>query len=274
MQEGGQTSHERGKAPQLARRNRSKPSLIPAATESEHIVPPSATETPPPEAFVLLSTAPAWWKVPAPIAKEAALFDARHATRVARAERFLHATEDDPGSPRKANAFSTSVIEVERNRYCEPPPKEEKIIYRKNSPKVKPPPPPPKPWSLYTSIWAPRAKWCDAKDFVDTDEVEWLRFEKDWQNAVSIQNIDATINKADDEKGAGASDEVEECRNVFWDFHDLFFALYTYYACISGDIGSITLNAWSQLVEIELDVQEEGWTNEVRDDQQPPSQKR
>ena len=43
------------------------------------------------------------------------------------------------------------------------------------------PPKPKKLWKLETSIWAPRTKWADSRDFWDTEAVERRMFEKDWE---------------------------------------------------------------------------------------------
>ena len=43
------------------------------------------------------------------------------------------------------------------------------------------PPKPKKLWKLEISIWAPRTKWADSRDFWDTEAVERRMFEKDWE---------------------------------------------------------------------------------------------
>jgi len=36
-------------------------------------------------------------------------------------------------------------------------------------------------WCLGTSIWAPRRKWCDGRDFYDHDNIMFERFSHDWK---------------------------------------------------------------------------------------------
>ena len=36
------------------------------------------------------------------------------------------------------------------------------------------------PFTLFSSIWGPRCEWCDARDFVDHEDVLFERFASDW----------------------------------------------------------------------------------------------
>ena len=66
--------------------------------------------------------------------------------------------------------------------------------------KAAPPPPPPKPkpkvpWTLAKSIWAPRKKWADAKDFYDSGQCLVDAFLCDWGVARESGSLDKLIGK-------------------------------------------------------------------------------
>ena len=83
-----------------------------------------------------------------------------------------------------------------------------------------PPPPKPKPkvpWSLGKSIWAPRKKWSDAKDFYDSGQCLADAFYCDWGVARASGSLDKLIGKhsvaggkPSPEQTAEAVKEVEE----------------------------------------------------------------
>ena len=206
----------------------------------------------------LTASAPPWYVMPAEVIREADSFDSRHWKRAARAERFLDAVGDDLRSTSKLIAFNHAVLEVERNRYIAPNYFKEVKVYKGSAPRKKVVEEYETAaglvWSLPMSIWAPRAKWCDSKDFVDTEHVKHEKFKIDWQGAVDVQKIETLIVKADDDgaadaDGDGTLDEVEDTRSVLWDFHDLYFAIFDYYAgTIGNDVLTMSYNGWTQFV--------------------------
>ena len=218
--------------------------------------PPPAAADPPAEVppAPILDDAPKWWSVPDDVTNEAEAFDGRHRTRVARAKRFHQALDRDSTSISKQSAFHASAQGLLQNRYKAPYKLEAVRVFkaRKRKAKVEEV----VEWSLPTSIWAGRAKWCDSRDFWDTDFVEHEKFETDWNRALKVQDLAKTILRADDgadggndDDGDGIPDEVQEVRDVLWDFHDLYFQLFSYYASLNTkDITSITFNGWAQFV--------------------------
>ena len=86
-------------------------------------------------------------------------------------------------------------------------------------------------WSLSTSIWAPRAKWCDAKDLYDTEAAQRLRLDVDWARALGC-GLEKFILKADDD---GSAEEVAEVYSAAWAFHSFYFLLFDHYASLGGD---------------------------------------
>ena len=168
-----------------------------------------------------------------------------------------------PNSPRAQRAFAQMAYAVTSNRALPPvrPVVPEEHGPRKRYPKERPKTPP-KPVvqavKAVKDIWRPRAKWCDARDVYDNDLVEAKRFEVDWERAVDLGLAKLIMKRDDDagkdEDGDGISDEVEEVKDVLWDCHDLIVQVFDYYASASGDMGSIGLNQWSEMVEdFELD---------------------
>lgn len=68
-------------------------------------------------------------------------------------------------------------------------------------------------WTLPPSIWGGRAKWCDARDFYDNDEVTFKRLSNDWKVALRLGVVKLIMQYDDDasvdEDGDGVPDEVD-----------------------------------------------------------------
>ena len=206
----------------------------------------------------LKEAAQPWWKVPPPIQTAADSFDTRHVKRLARAEAInVSVKSTEPPWSRKALALRKEVFEVATNRYVEPY-KRPVVIQRKASPR------PVKvvkvveeeKFDLPTSIWGPRALWCDAKDFYDTVEIKQRRFEIDWHCAIEqlglvkviLRHDDGDDGAADDD-GNGIPDEVEEVGAALWECYDVVFMLYQYFSAVGADISGISFNAWCMFVD-------------------------
>ena len=58
-------------------------------------------------------------------------------------------------------------------------------VGRKKKP-VQSPPQPKVKWRLELSIWAPRKRWCDSRDFFDTEGTEMQMFLRDWEEVAAI----------------------------------------------------------------------------------------
>jgi hypothetical protein len=197
----------------------------------------------------LAESAPAWWTMPAAAAKAASDFERRHASLLAHAEHKLQLLEsrgrrDDMVDERH---FAKSVVDLERNRYFVP----ERAsvlegIAAQHQAKV---------WRLEESIWAPRAKWCDAKDFYDHEEFRRRRLDLDWLRLLERQNMAKEIVRMDDTNaidldGDGVADEVGEVREALWQFHEMHSAIFAHYAssAVGSDIQTMSFNAWNAFV--------------------------
>lgn len=104
-----------------------------------------------------------------------------------------------------------------------------------------------------TSIWAPRIKWCDSKALLDTEQAALQRFDNDFGRMLDMK-LGELVTRSDDSKGLdtdgdGRSDEIEEVETVLWNHHTMLFTLFTYYACMGGDLDSLGLNQFAQLLE-------------------------
>ena len=104
---------------------------------------------------------------------------------------------------------------------------------------------------LGETIWAPRASWADAKDYYDSADIKWQRFDLDWRLAQDMLGLVKVILKAD--KGEGGLDdrtEVDEVGAVLWESHDMIYQLFAYYAAgVGGDIDGLGLNEWTLFVD-------------------------
>lgn len=111
-----------------------------------------------------------------------------------------------------------------------------------------------KVWSLGTSIWAPRRKWSDGKDFYHHDDILFKRFSNDWAVALRLGIVKLVMRFDDDADedadGDGVSDEVEEVGAVLFTYCQMYTLVFQTYseASISGgdDLQFVTLNGWSE----------------------------
>lgn len=206
----------------------------------------------------LAASAPPWWDISHAHLVQAHAFDRRQVERRRRASDALGSLESDATSLSKAAVFRQLMHHLERNRYVEPHVFERTKVY---AAKQRPAPQAPvpeepvdEPWSLETSIWAPRKLWSDSRDFLDTEEVERRKFDVIWQTARDQQGIDKLIMRNDDDgavdaDGDGTPDEVEEVADVLWEFHDLLFCLFDFYCGCGSNLLSMALNQWSEFIE-------------------------
>ena len=105
------------------------------------------------------------------------------------------------------------------------------------------------PWDISQSIWAPRAVWCDSKDFVDSDEVMNMRVACDWWRACAMGLERLVGSKASSRDHDGMVDELEDINACMREHRALYFGLFTYYASQGTDVCFMYLNQWSQFVD-------------------------
>ena len=110
-------------------------------------------------------------------------------------------------------------------------------------------------WQLATSIYAPRVRLCDSKDFWDTPSTVRRLLELDWRRALN-HGIEKIILRADDGNSTdgsetAAGDEVSEVFDVLWEFHEVLHLLFDYYASqgSSNNIFELRLNGYTELAE-------------------------
>ena len=127
----------------------------------------------------LRDSAPAWWQMPDYAARAADTFDERQGRRVSRAERFCNAAKHEE-TERNINGFNHAVYDLYSNRFVDAhgmalvsptgggsrayeEPMTSRTMPCKSKTLSRRPLAPKEPWSLSTSIWAPRQRWSDSK---------------------------------------------------------------------------------------------------------------
>ena len=176
-------------------------------------------------------------------------FEDRHEHRGHLARRLLVSLDaSNPTSIAIAHQFDRARIEVARNRFFMSEALGTVNTYKSNrKTKTK--------WKLQTSIWAPRAKWCESKDFWEREEVEKNMFNLDWKRCCEC-GIGRFILRTDDGNGSNMgdeeahADEVTQVESVLWAHHLTVNALFDYYATVgaSNDVTHMGPNAFSQFV--------------------------
>ena len=114
------------------------------------------------------------------------------------------------------------------------------------------PPRPRSPWSLESSIWAPRRKWGDGKSFYDSDVQLARAMACDWQRAIEDGLIKHITRDYDGDAPSQdrQSSETEEVKDALSARARLIYSMFDFYASLgsSGDFTSIGFNAYKQLV--------------------------
>ena len=217
----------------------------------------------------LSDTAPTWMlPLPQRIVTAAEKFETRHARRLDAASRLYSTLHRDTTSAERSKAFEYMTNQVRRNRFWALPPptivtrgtgkiwkkkaKQEDVV---ETAQVETEPP---PWSLETSIWWPRASWCDSKSLFDTEECERRKLAAVMKRAraVGMQKFildndddDDDDGVADDDDGDGIPDEVEQVEEVIWESHDLLFMLFDLYTAMGDDLSTMDYNEYAKLVK-------------------------
>ena len=171
-------------------------------------------------------------------------FQDRHQDRNYRARRLLNSLDTNhPASRTLAHEFDRACVEVARNRLFVREALGTIATYKsRTKPKTK--------WRLDTSIWAPRVKSSESKDFWDHENVERKMFNLDWSRCIDC-GIGRFILRLDDESEDNAdADEVTQVASVLWAHHNTVNALFDYYATTgsSNDVTHMGPNAFSQFV--------------------------
>ena len=136
-------------------------------------------------------------------------FDTVYGTRTPKDRSVLQSVRKEPESAAKRLAFSLAVQDMTRMRYFTNEPVERTVRVARVA---RPRPKPRKAWKLEESIWAPRPRWCDSREFLDTPACARAMLATDWARACDAA-LRKFINRVDDgdddaEEGDGVDDEA------------------------------------------------------------------
>ncbi|KAL1511314.1 hypothetical protein AB1Y20_006119 [Prymnesium parvum] len=190
----------------------------------------------------LQSKAQPWWTPPDEVVTAAKRWDERHRERAERAEatfKGLSARVTDKG---QQVAFSNALHDVRLNRYFV----HEKAFIQSAEGRV------PKPrvvvaraWSLYDSIWKPRASYADSKDLHDTVVHLESCMASDFALALVDHDTRGYIQKHDPRPTA-----VQDVETALRESVDLVYSTFDYFACVgSGLPVGVNLNSYRLFVE-------------------------
>uniref|UniRef100_A0A7S4C2M6 Uncharacterized protein n=1 Tax=Chrysotila carterae TaxID=13221 RepID=A0A7S4C2M6_CHRCT len=200
-----------------------------------------SSSLPPFSARPLREDIPNWWNPPAEVLDAADRFDVRHRSLSARARTSLAQLERLPGQGR---AFTHHTKDLRGVRFVLDKKTEAvRAISAKEKKAVE------HTWDLLQSIWLPRRRNCDSRDFYDSEECLLKMLETDWGMAMASHKTDQFIGK-NDERGVGAA-AVEDAKGVMLKHLRLVYGTFAAYAALSGsaDVFRMTLNSFSQFVE-------------------------
>ena len=190
--------------------------------------------------------------LPTKVVEAVDVFDVRHRHLSLNAAAISGAIDVDITSDTKHATFRQELIAVRRQRLVvheqlaevkryTPRTKKEKAVVKSK-------------WKLGDSMWAPRVKWCDSRDFKEKPQCLRALFELDWKRCKN-HGLAKFINRNDDgdsDEGndSDGDDEDEEVKDALWDHHQLLFVLFDYYAAMgSGDnVFAMKLNSFSAFV--------------------------
>ncbi len=173
-------------------------------------------------------------------------FDGMHAASVRRTSKLLNAMDKGVADDAKVSTFDSSMHGLRRNRVCvaetlETLERHSAAAAAPLSARTRKPRPPQKkaPFDLTNTVWGPRRKWADSRDFYNTDALRRRMLEYDWHLARNMMPLDEFISKNDDEgavdkDGDGELDEVVEVREVLWKYSKLIYCTYDYFATLGS----------------------------------------
>ena len=195
--------------------------------------------------------APNWWQ-PNDLEDSAMTeWDTRHLELLGRASRTTRALRRGPNR-NMDDASIDAIAELARNRfYIRDKADLGVVTYEKKL--AKPKARKPKPWKLLNSIWGPRRKYSDAKDFYDPPEVKARAFDVDWEGAREKHGFDKKLVKAaksieDAEAQAGATPAA--LKAAIFEHCDLVYQVFNYYCSFgaSDDIYNMSVNSYLQVL--------------------------
>ena len=195
---------------------------------------------------------PAWWAPEPKQVKAIDEYDDQHDEKFRRARRINHALKTDQTSLSKDRRTMLAIYELSTHRYVERDAKAQVKTYAKREVKKK-------KWKLIDSIWGPRRKSGDAKDFYDTPHVKQIAFETDWALAVERMHLEKKAIRAAGGR-MGPSDDpsqpvapIDELKAAMLAHLDTINQCFICYAERTGDAFDISANSYLACVrDIEI----------------------
>lgn len=133
-------------------------------------------------------------------------------SRLARAQASYAAFVREPCCPKTESLFDSFTTELRRNRFYvhESVGGVQRYASRER---------PVSQWKLETSIWGPRSKHSDARDWYDSEVVRRQMFERDWGLARGAHQLEkfivaSTLEGKEDADGDGIADVIERVEEV------------------------------------------------------------
>lgn len=173
----------------------------------------------------------------ADICAAAERFEASHLRHTGAARRDLAALQVEPTTPRENASFLYSVRDVRRNRFF--------IAERAAAFDA------PRPakrmaaasWSLDRSVWAPRKRTGNSRDYFETSEALSAMFTHDWGLALCSHGLEWHIIKCHHEASEwrdldrnGVHDEVDEVTSMLFRYHRALYGAFDHYATLYSEV--------------------------------------
>ncbi|KAK3237286.1 hypothetical protein CYMTET_52626 [Cymbomonas tetramitiformis] len=106
-------------------------------------------------------------------------------------------------------------------------------------------------WTLPKSIFAPRQRESDARDFYDTPAVMKKQLNMDWQRAIKQDRFSQFVSRESKRlkvEGEKETDAIRECIEMY--YHSCFMPGFTYYGAMgTGGEFSMQLNEFTALID-------------------------
>ena len=108
---------------------------------------------------------------------------------------------------------------------------------------------PEEPWEIDGSVWTPRKKWADSKDYYDTPTCLAKVLDADWAMARYGGGLERLVMRSDSSGEKSVEAVMASVRNVLWEHHATLYPLFDAYACIGGgDFTQIQLNGYKSML--------------------------
>jgi hypothetical protein len=119
-----------------------------------------------------------------------------------------------------------------------------------------------KPWTLWDSIWVPRTKESDSRDFFDSLKIHKKTFELDWKRCIDKPSftkfLEAQLAPFVSEGEEAMAKEIAEVKQEVWEDYDVITHAFDFYAaCSRGNGFSVKLNCYSDFLD-DCMIPEEG----------------